>query len=290
MLIPTATAAIGFLIGASVYVFESIQCHQVEWPDASAYSAMGRCEPMYAPYWRRWLLPKLLGESTWKWQLTNMLAIGAMGAMVNFESGDWRAAWFLSLLPGVSWICAKCPKLVDAASMALAMLAALLLQHSQQIGWKILAVVVSLLAGAAKESSPVFAAIYAGNPILLIGLLGARWLGASKSVQGDPWAQTSWKRLAMMVRSVKPMDWRPQDTIFGFGTVLVLAAMGARWDMLTYCTVASLIVATAQGLIAHDRTRLTMWAAPMLVLLATRAPDTAIQIGFAVHVATPRVI
>src|SRR6185437_119407 len=68
---------------------------------------------------------------------------------------------------GLSWFNLRHPVLVDLPAFALALGAAVAWQHG--LWWA--AIPLVLTAGCVKETSPVFAAVWAWHPVMLVGLI-----------------------------------------------------------------------------------------------------------------------
>ncbi|QBQ74827.1 hypothetical protein [Caudovirales GX15bay] len=119
------------------------------------------------PYNYRWLLPKLAGKDRRRWAQATNMSLFAMVPLMRWHTGRWGPGLFLFGLEGVWGHSRRYPVTTDATAMAGAILAAAATRHRR---WE-LAVAASLVAGATKESAPVFAALYAWNPLPLVGLL-----------------------------------------------------------------------------------------------------------------------
>lgn len=253
---------VGALIGLGIYAAEGLTQEQTVSPDGRYYRHVNRPQP----YRRRWLLPALLGAGLAPWLVTNAAALVVLGMVAELLTGRWEAAFLLCSLPGVGWICARFPILVDAPSMAFGLAAVALWPVHPALG-----ILCALLSGACKESGPIFAAAWGWNPWLLAGLLAVRWWGRGYAT-GDRWLRPA----AEIFERERVTHGRPwwRDTL-GWGALLPLAWIGG------ISKEAALAAAIAFGstLIASDRARLWAWAAPALVVCAMHAPSWAIGLG-----------
>ena len=152
------------------------------------------------------------------------------------------------------------PVLTDAPAMCFAVLAALL-------PWPF-NVIVALIGGFARETVPVFAALYAWSlwPLIALIPIGAWALFAPEGA--DPIKRESWlARPFKTAMEFKHGEWRE------FGAMVTpwggaLAALAFPSPHL-FATIA---VAYAQLVVATDFTRLFVWAAPVVVLHAAQVP------------------
>lgn len=220
--------------------------------------AIGGWEPCQ-PFRLRWLLP-------WLWRQTRdpMLAgryscyVGCvLSAALVGHLGGWRAELLFLALP--LWSCwVRHPWQIDAPAMALALLAA-----TSDTWWVV--VLISLVAGAAKESAPLFAAVYAWSPLPLVGLLvplvsdmllpaGEPRDAAEGAIVGRPWASA---------RVYHGPALHDVSMVAPWGAVL-LAGACPTWQLG-----AALALGYGQLLVAVDRARLYLWAAPVACTLAS---------------------
>ena len=146
------------------------------------------------PFHRRWC-----GWPKRALQVASLGSLVALGALM----GDWKRAVLLGTLPGF-WFIATHPTTVDAPSMLLALLAAMLLPSHPYA-----AVLLSCLSGFIHERGPVFAALYAWHPLLLVGLVAVGWWRKAAAADGD---QLVGRGLLYSLRAHKPyvdfLDWR----------------------------------------------------------------------------------
>jgi hypothetical protein len=158
-------------------------------PDAARYLAAADGVPVSRPFFLRWSLPWVCGSEVrawwWCWGASWVVLAGSM-IWWRLEAGDgWRVAFaacvLLLALPGILGPSAVIPVGVDLPATALTVLAVALLEAgdpTQVVG----AVFVAMLAGTVKETAPIFAALFAWHPVLLVGLVavGVRWVYASR--------------------------------------------------------------------------------------------------------------
>ncbi len=255
-------------------------------PDAWRYLALGRGEPVVRPFHLRWLLPKLCRESLRRWQgvrwISWALAAGGMVAVRPSLLG-LAAAVLLLALPGVQGPPVCNPVGVDLPAMALGIWAWAALEH----GWWPVAVALSVVAGSVKESAPVFAALWAWNPILLVGLVpvGIRALTARpgldaltasnqtlRAVHDHPFASAL---------TAHRSQWRDAWVMVAPWGVCLVALYDVPWQL-----VAVLAVAHLQLLVATDTVRLLHTAAGPAVALAAVSviPSQWLPLALAVHV------
>lgn len=235
------------------------------WPDAQRY-LVAHEQGAPRPYHYRWLAPWVCRGDRRRW---TAVAYGSMIGMVpamRLLTGRWVPGLFVFGLPGIWTTHRRCPPLVDAPAMFLAVLAAAATRRRRWVS----AVILSLLAGATKETAPVFAALYAGNLLPLVGLAAPAVRHRqepgpditddfSHYVLEHPW-ETGW--LGHRGRS---QDWRYWLSPWG-GCLL-----GLTGDTRTVLTVAA---AYGQCAVGWDGSRLYQWAWPVLADNATaRAGD-----------------
>ena len=224
-------------------------------PDGVRYFAAAQ-QRVARPFHLRWLLPRLCGQNPRRWTITTQCAIVALGALSAAYAGSvWMAC--VAFLPGIafSW---RRPVLVDATGMALALGAALMCP----IFWPA-AVLLALVAGCVRETSPIWASVYAWNPLLLVGLVpvAVRWLMR----QGDDVldAENEWilKHPIKASRKYHAGLWAdPFTMVTPWGAMIVgLAGLDAQ-------LAAALALGYAQLIVATDSVRLYQWAAPVLAL------------------------
>ena len=230
--------------------------------DSWRYLALAKGEGAPKPYHYRWLWPKVLGEDRKKWaRVSTASAVGMVPAMW-WLTGNPASGLFVFTLHGVWDMARRHPVLTDAPSMLAAIVAAAATKHRR---WEI-AVAASLVAGAGRETAPVFAALYAWHPLPLVGLISP--LIRERQPEGpditDDFSHDCVVRpvgAAYQARQGQAKDWRLW--VAPWGGLLA----GGRGDARTALT---LLAAYAQTLVAVDTTRLVQWAWPVLADNVTR--------------------
>lgn len=232
-------------------------------PDGWYYLDAAKGHRVPAPYSYRWLLPWLLGPSPERWALLTYLSLLAtpVCAWYYFAAQGftgWRlffATVLLSCLPGVRAASLRFPVLTDAPAFALSLLVTALYLDGHP--W--LAMLLSLPLGALRESAPIFAALWAGHPAPLVGLLAAGWTRPQASGREVPWLAHPWRE-AFKLRLACGAD----------GSLYLRPWGGALFGLVpTWQTLLTFGIAHAQLFQAQDTIRLTVWAAPVLVANAT---------------------
>lgn len=211
-------------------------------PDGRRYIS-GKPQP--TPFHRRFCAwPKRLLIVV---SLASLVAIGTL-------MGTWQRALLLMTLPGV-WLCATRPTTVDGPAMLLAWVSALLFPTQPYV-----AVALSCVGGFIHERSPVYAALYAWHPLLLIGLVASGWWRKPAPKDADPRVGIGTLRAFWAHRG--DHDWL--DLVQTF-----YAMRGLPFFALTYGTsraaMVCLGVSWATRLICTDLGRLTLWAAPIMI-------------------------
>lgn len=226
-------------------------------PDGARYLAMAGGQRVPQPFNDRWLLPFFAGPEPRRWVSWQRSAMATCCFLAVSYCHTWWAFPIPLALSGLT-INLKLPVLVDLPAMECALGAAVALQR----GWWPLALVLVLIAGATKETAPVFAALWAWNPLLLVGMLAPAirhlfWKPGPDVLDGPaaealthPWrASLEAHRGQWLAPAVWLAPWGP--LLIGFGR--------PSWQVG-----GTLIVAYAQCLIATDSTRLFVWAWPVL--------------------------
>lgn len=222
-----------------------------------------------APFHLRPLLPALCGATAWRWKAATYLGIAATIVGTWALVGGWQgvaAALLLAALPSVRFN-ATHPVLVDAAALGLATTSAALWTH----GYTIPALLVAAIAAAAKETSPIFAALFAWTPWLLAALIVPAVLASLRTPGPDPLNDQhhAWI-LAHPIQASKKyhhrylLDANPNLLTPWGGAVAALAAPSLQ-------LAATLAAGYAQLGAATDTVRLYQWAAPVVCIAATSA-------------------
>ena len=164
------------------------------------------------------------------------------------------------------------PVLVDAPAMALAVSAAACWHH----GWLLPAMVLAILAGLTKETAPLFAAVYAGTPVLaaallapvIVAMLGDRGPDVPGMDRLGTEALSHPFRVGIRLHTPRLFD--PFLMLLPWGTAVVgLLRLDGQVG-------SCLALAYAQLCVATDSVRLYQWAAPLLCGAAAQAVPEAV--------------
>jgi hypothetical protein len=200
------------------------------------------------------------------WRAIQFGSLGCLIAAAVWYGGDGGRGLFVAAfavgLAGVWQIHRDHPVLVDLPAMAVALLAACCMRE----GWWAAAVLLSVLAGTIKETSPVFAALWAWNPVLLAGLIAPAVRHFQKEGPDVLDAENRWILDHPIRASIKYHRHLPRALwVLPWGIGLAALAEPS-WPL-----VAVLTVAYAQCVMATDTVRLYQWAWPVVALAAADA-------------------
>jgi hypothetical protein len=241
-------------------------------PDGVRYLAMGAGYAQPMPFHLRTLLPLVCGTNRGFWIAANFLGIAGSAILIvalavlqgaATAQGVLAAALFLSL-PWVRF-CSRAPVLVDMPALALALFSAVLFLS----GYVALSVFAAGIAGLSSEKAPVWAALFAWHPVLLIGLIAPALMRlTSKPREVDP-AEPHAETLTNPVRSAMRYhhgQWLdPRIMLLPWGACLLAVANPSAQ------LAAVVAVAYAQLLVATDSVRLYQQAAPIVCISAATA-------------------
>lgn len=238
-------------------------------PDGARYMALSTGRRAPRPFHLRWFLPIACRQSIIRWRVTAWASWAALAVGTGFLASDWKravaAGLLIAALPS-SRFNLRNPVLVDSTSMAFAVWAAVCVQEGL---WP-LGLVLILVSGMVKETGPVFGALYAWAPVLLVGLVAP----AVRALLAKPGpdvldAENAWILAHPFRAGQKYHYWLDPIMVVPWGGAIVgLAALD--WQLA-----ACLAVAYAQLLVATDTVRLYQWAAPLLCVAACVAVPTA---------------
>lgn len=221
-----------------------------------------------APFHLRWLVPWLCRDESARWDVAAWSGLAGVLAGTWLLVGGWAgvaAAALVAVLPSVRFGLTY-RVLVDLPALGFATMSAGMWLH----GWHVAALVLAVVAGSSKESAPVFAALFAWSPVLLVGLVapllahllrrrGPDVLGGDHEwILAHPW-QASRKFHAGYVRSLDPR------LVLPWGACVVALA-APSWQLA-----AVLVAAYGQLVVATDTVRLYQWAAPIVAVAAVTA-------------------
>lgn len=247
-------------------------------PDASRY-VVAHERPVPRPYHYRWLIPKLCQGDRRKFTAVTYASLLGMVPAMRWYTGRWEPGLFLFGLPGVWHINRYCPYLADPPAMLAAIVSAAAVKRGQ---WG-LGIAASLVGGSIKETAPVFAALYAWNPLPLIGLIGPALQhlkpegeditdDASHYVLEHPF------ETAYSYRVGQARNWRLW--VAPWGALL----LGLRADAQTVATVGA---AYGQLLAATDNERLYQWAWPVLARNTVESAGDFAMAAVVAHTVNP---
>lgn len=253
-------ALIGAVIGAISWCIWSLNYEKRMVPDSYQYAAMARGEKVVSPFWGRWLAPFLLRERGWLWEAMTLVCAVAMHAILAHAYGV-RAALLLAPSHLISWNI-KAPIQIDFPALTLVTVA-LVVQHPVAL------VIVGLYAGAFKQNAPIMAAIAAWSPWPLVGLVsslfGLRWRRKiNPEIDKNPWLLDP---IGTTFASKRLVWMNPTIMLFPWGLTLALAISCGDVRLL-----AAVVVGYLPIFMASDNARLYLWALPVAIGYAVRAP------------------
>lgn len=202
-------------------------------------------------------------------------------ATLATQFGTWQQAALFVTLPGV-WFCVTRPTTVDGPAMMMAWGAATLM-HSHP--W--LALLIACAAGGIHERAPVFAAVYAWHPLMLVGLVVPLLIGLRGAAEPDHESPDLADRLVGHGTWGALKAHRPHvDLLNDTGLVWSLRGLVplAAWQGAEPRAWVALALAFASRAIGTDTARFMLWAAPPLIAGLAHAPAWAV----ALHVITFR--
>jgi hypothetical protein len=249
-------------------------------PDGVRYLALGGHQKVSRPFHFRWLLPRLIGQDEDRWRIPAYASAIVYLALLWAYTGSWWACLLGLGLSGVIHYNVQHPVLVDLPAMTLALGAATAATHG--LLW--LAVVLVLIAGCVKETAPPFAAVYAWQPILLVGLAPVFFRACLKAGR-DPLASNPEHAeiLAHPFRSA--VEYHRKDPLWIYVLPWGVCVLGIA-NGSTRLWVA-LALAYGQLLVATDSVRLFQWAAPVLILATVPMLGVWLPVLLVLHLVNP---
>ena len=240
-------------------------------PDGVRYLqiAGGIDQPM--PFKLRRGLPQLCRTSETRWVIANVVSMLYASVGIGVLASQHGASLGISCLAsvlflGLPWVrfCAQCPVLVDMPALMFAVLAAVAFPHSQAAG------LLLAFAGAyVSERVPVWAALYAWNPIFLLALVVPVFnffMWRTGDVEGEGFDGFALRHPVRASRMSHARQWlSPAAMILPWGACLV-AIFNPSWWLL-----AAVAAGYAQLLVATDTVRLYQQAAPVVCVAAAMA-------------------
>lgn len=225
------------VLGAYVWQDGFVECN-----DGRRYTS-GKAQPY--PFHRRWCgwpQPMLVIAT-----LSSLVALGTL-------MGSWTKALLFVTLPGV-WGCATRPTTVDAPAMLLAWVAGMLFPTQPYA-----AVALSCVAGFIHERGPVFAALYAWHPLLLVGLVAMGWW--RKPAPPDEDLRVGRGFIKSIFAHRQDNDWLNWQATFFAARALPMLALGYGTSTAGWL---SLGLAWVTRIICTDLGRMVIWAAPLMI-------------------------
>lgn len=253
-------AGVGSIIGVLSWLLWSMNYEKRMAPDSYQYSAMAQGKKVPNPFWGRWLMPLLLRERGALWEAMTLVSVVAMHGLLAYGFGI-RAALLLAPSHLIAFN-VKIPVLVDLPALALVCAALVVEDHNALIA-------IGLVAGSIKQNAPIMAAIAAWSPWPLVGLL-MPWVGLAWSRKLDPAVDKNpWllDPLGTTLASKRFLWANPTIMLFPWGLVLALALHAGDLRLL-----AALILGYAPLFLASDNARLYLWALPIAITYAVKAP------------------
>lgn len=233
------------------------------------------------PFHLRWLAPAVCRSDGRRWVVLAWVSAVAVCGLTGAFTGVWWGALLPLGLTGVVHFNLKHPILVDLPAMALALGATVSAEH--HVLWA--AIPLVLLAGCTKETSPIFAACWAFNPVLLVGLVpvGVRVISRPRAGR-DPCTGPAAEALKHPFRTAWDAHKGLPLWVYVLPFGVLLAGISAG-DSRLWLTLA---IAYAQLLAATDLCRLYMWAFPALAVCAV-GPLTGpwLPVVLIVHLVNP---
>ena len=205
------------------------------------------------------------------WVFANVASMAYAAAGIGILAAQHGAAWWQSVFAVVlflmlPWVrfCWKAPILVDMPALACAVVAAIALPYSLTA-----ALALAFVGAYASERVPVWAAIFAWNPILLLALVvplfNLIFWRAPAAKDSDPHADTLRHPLRTGINWHRGM-WNDATVMIAPWGVCVIAALSPSLWLLT-----AIVAGYAQLLLATDTVRLYQQAAPVVCVSAAVA-------------------
>lgn len=256
-------------------------------PDAARYWLAAQGNRVARPFNLRWLLPLVCRTDLRRWWAVwgcSWVALGGGTLWLGWGLG-WQRALFATIvcvtLPGLRVPAVK-PIGVDVPAMGFAVLAAATATHG--VWW--LAVPLVVVGAGIKESAPVWAALWAWNPILLVGLFAVAVAAIVRPSEIDRFTAHP-HLLEVHEHPVKSsLEYRRGRYRDAYLWVWPLGAcLAALWSP-TQQTLVVLLVAHLQLVVATDTVRLVAsCAGPALAVAAAAViPVPALWLVAVAHV------
>lgn len=266
-------------------------------PDASRYWLMAQGASVARPFYLRWLLPKVCGTDPRRWWLawgvSWPLIAGGVAVMTSHRGATGTqalaAAVLCIALPGVWGPVVVRPVGVDLPAMALGVWAAAAASYG--LWW--VAIPLALAAACVKESAPVWAALWAWHPLLLVALLAP----AIRALVASPALDEVTANPTLRAIHDKPIHTALSARQWRNAWVMVApwgVCLAALYDP-SVAVCVTLAVAYLQLIVATDTVRLVHTAAgpTMAIAAAMTIPTPWLLLAVVAHVfwwRTPEVV
>lgn len=246
------------------------------------YLSVAKKDPVFTPFCWRWLVPTLCGTDPLKWKRYNRIALAVTFPVI----ADLALLWGLSplqaavvvllwgLVPSIHQYPRRYILVPDPIAMLFVLFAgssALLYAKTGMAFHLVLFIVDCLLAGAARESAPVFIAAGTLNPLALIGLLGAGWWRKScpaprevEHLSGSPFKMLKIHGVGKLIRGFE------HDWVWKIGPAAVSLV---SLDLRAY---AALGVGITQMALGADKIRLLLHGLPFILIPAVAVTPVAL--------------
>lgn len=239
-------------------------------PDGGRYILMAEGNKLSRPFHYRWLMPLLCGVWPNNWvNVTDACALILPFLVYWYAGGGWAGLFVAALAVGFTGVIKfnrQFPVLVDLPAMTVG-LASACFWHQ---GWYAPALALIVVAACIKETTPVFVAVWAWTPWMLVGLLApaVRHFVRHRETAID--AENEW-HLAEVIRGAfayrKSIGVPTWAYVLPWGAAIVGLAHGSPQLAVV------LVLAYAQLVIATDVVRLYQWAWPVVAVAAASAVD-----------------
>jgi len=230
----------------------------------------GRNEPTPAPFWWRWLWPAIFWKTyPYHWTIGVRTCLALLPVAMALFLWNWGLSFFqcltgaalIALVPGIWERSFRYKSLVDAPNHLLVLLTATAILQDRPI----LALILALIGGAMRETTPIFSALLSLSPLPLLGLFAVGWWRK----RGEAFRNFEYYNEPFKTYSLK--RWRdgfhPFMYLLPFGGLIVALGSGL-WNVW-----ASLAVAVLPIFRSVDNHRLIAYASPALVLGAVTAVE-----------------
>ena len=244
-------------------------------PDGARYLAVAQDQPVPRPFHLRWVLPHFCGTNPRRWWIACIAgwlttAVGMFAWRIQSDPWQFAAAATVVLLalPGILGPSVVIPVGVDLPSTGITLLA-VALSATGQPHMVAAGVVLICWAAGVKESAPVWAALWAWSPWLLIGLIPVAIRALTVKPGPDPLGEQFQRIADHPIRTAlehRRGRWRDAWLMAAPWGIGLLALVDPSPQLL-----AVLVVAHLQLLVATDTVRLVHHAAGPVVAAAAVA-------------------